>query len=326
MAIEKRSVETSIELTRVNRELEDLLDRKDAILNEKEKQILSLTEALKRSQYEKETIKNVETGRFAHTKILLLSLEELKKDNENLQVEIQSLQFARDTLFRKSQREEDEKLTVLEELRSQLRQNHQIQVELDESKIKLAQCEECMEELQRELSLCQHLLLDERARVENQAISINALKMQAKNLERNNSLLRQTSRNSLLISNLTTDLSKQDQYSHQQPTAQTVEHATLVCCDSESESENDGVDWKSVSSITEKASIFSQSSETVEKVRVNLSGETVPKIDLPIASRAIKRNRSSTDCEKLEKHSSILSKVLSAILLMIFLRLLAYFL
>jgi hypothetical protein len=81
-------VEHSAELVKINRELEDLLDEKETSALEKDKEIFGLKEQLEKHQYEIETLREMDEGRFGHTKILMATLESLKRENENLEIEV----------------------------------------------------------------------------------------------------------------------------------------------------------------------------------------------------------------------------------------------
>lgn len=76
------------ELLKINRELEDLLEEKENLIGHKVCEIESLKDTLERHKYELEMVREMDTGRFGHTKILMKTLEEMKRENENLSVEV----------------------------------------------------------------------------------------------------------------------------------------------------------------------------------------------------------------------------------------------
>jgi hypothetical protein len=76
------------ELIQINRELEDMLEEKETLIIAKDREISCLKETVEKCRYELETIREVNEGRFGHAKVLMLTLEELKRENENLIAEV----------------------------------------------------------------------------------------------------------------------------------------------------------------------------------------------------------------------------------------------
>jgi hypothetical protein len=81
-------IDNNAELIQINRELEDLLEGKETLVIEKDKEIMILKEALEKYQYEIETIREMDEGRFGHAKILMSTLDGLKRENEYLEIEV----------------------------------------------------------------------------------------------------------------------------------------------------------------------------------------------------------------------------------------------
>lgn len=82
------SSDTHLGLLRINRELEDILEEKEALIIEKDREISNLKETVEKYHYELETIREVNQGRFGHAKILMTTLDELKRENENFIAEV----------------------------------------------------------------------------------------------------------------------------------------------------------------------------------------------------------------------------------------------
>lgn len=82
------TTEKQSQAMRLHRELEDIIDSKDVIIAEKDKEIQKLQEMVEKVQYESEARKQIEEGKFTHTKILMSTLDELNKTNETLSNEV----------------------------------------------------------------------------------------------------------------------------------------------------------------------------------------------------------------------------------------------
>jgi DNA repair exonuclease SbcCD ATPase subunit len=90
------------------------------------------------------------------------------------------LRCARNALLSQAQRDATERAELLRELDQITAEKNSLTTLLQELKRELEKSDEEVENLQRRLSECQHLLLDQRARADSQEISLGALRLRLK--------------------------------------------------------------------------------------------------------------------------------------------------
>jgi hypothetical protein len=91
--------DSNLELIKINRELEDLLEEKEALVAERDGEILRLKEAMEKCEYEAETLREASEGRFGHANVLISTLGDLERDNRNLITEVRFSLQSRAHLF-----------------------------------------------------------------------------------------------------------------------------------------------------------------------------------------------------------------------------------
>ena len=167
-------------LLRINRELEDALEEREAAIDKGDKALAVAMEDLERCKYELEMALEASNGRFSHTKILLGTLHEIKAENEALTMEVTTLRCAKDSLKELVESETQIRLDTQHQLAC-LQEEHIKQSDIISGlHVEIAEANSRVHSLQRELSLMEHKYKDESNRADQLQMNLGAMKIMSK--------------------------------------------------------------------------------------------------------------------------------------------------